>query len=92
MLATLLEKGREDCAGVFRLEVTKDGDKLKRERSTDMSDEKNTPQENEDKDETDVEGHLLNSTTADSTNIDKPDVEGHMYDPNSTTVDSTTVD
>jgi hypothetical protein len=60
-----------------------------------MSDEKNTPQEGEDKEETEeteVEGHLLNQTAPESTSVDKPDVEGHMYDPNSTTVDSTTVD
>jgi hypothetical protein len=54
-----------------------------------MSDEKKTP---EDKEETEVEGHLLNQTTSDSTSVDKPDVEGHMYDPNQTTVDQTTVD
>jgi hypothetical protein len=71
---------------------TKTGGKLKLERSTEMSDEKNTPQENEDKEETEVEGHLLNQTTSDQTTADKPDVEGHMYDPNQTTVDQTTVD
>ena len=54
-----------------------------------MSDEKNTP---EDKEETEVEGHLLNQTNVDSTSVDKPDVEGHMYDPNQTTVDQTNVD
>jgi hypothetical protein len=67
-----------------------DGGKLKRERSTTMSDEQNTPQEGEDKDE--VEGHLLNQTSADQTTVDKPDVEGHMYNPDQTTVDQTTVD
>jgi hypothetical protein len=51
-----------------------------------MSDEKKTPQEDE------VEGHLLNQTNVDQTNVDKPDVEGHMYDPNQTTVDQTNVD
>jgi hypothetical protein len=60
-----------------------------------MSDEKNTPQDGEDKEE--VEGHLLNqtepsATEPSATEPSEPDVEGHMYDPATTTVDSTTVD
>jgi hypothetical protein len=66
---------------------TKTGGKLKLERSTTMSDEKNTPQEGE---ETEVEGHLLNQTTSDQTTADKPDVEGHLL--NQTTSDQTTAD
>ena len=54
-----------------------------------MSDQENTPQENE-KDE--VEGHLLNQTSADQASVEKPDVEGHSYTSDSTTADEPDVE
>jgi hypothetical protein len=52
-----------------------------------VSDQENTPQEGEDKEETEVEGHLLNhsndpsNTDPSSNDPSKPDVEGHVLDP-----------
>jgi hypothetical protein len=49
-----------------------------------VSDQENTPQEGEDKEETEVEGHLADyvgkpdDQSADY--VGKPDVEGHLHD------------
>jgi hypothetical protein len=52
-----------------------------------VSDQENTPQEG--KDETDVEGHMLDG---DNPVIDKPDVEGHMLDADNPVIDKPDVE